>query len=114
MRLPQFSGIPRPAAITAPVAKALREGSGLTCRAFWAVVGVKHDTATNYERGVSRIPESVQKLLFMHYIAGIPVDAEPQQWRDIGHLIALHGEALAELRGKVVRQLADLVPEEAE
>lgn len=57
----------------------LREKLGLTQPAFWSAVGVTVLRGARYENGFTKvIPRDVRRLVFLHYIIGIPTNASPE------------------------------------
>lgn len=56
-------------------ALALRHRLNLSQKNFWAVVHVGAPRGSTYENGKWKVPPTVQRLLFLHYIVGIPVDS---------------------------------------
>lgn len=82
--------------ITGASARQIRKEMGLSQEAFWGAVGVKRETGNNYERR-GRITEPVRRLLFMHYVAGIPVDADPRELLRIGRIAQAGNAAVGAL-----------------
>ena len=64
--------------ISGPVARSLREASGLTQTAFWEPLGVKQSVGCRYEADV-HIPKAVRILLVAHYVSGVRIDAATQE-----------------------------------
>ncbi len=69
--------------MTGPVVRSLREGVGLSQKAFWGPLGVKQSVGCKYESDTP-IPHSVRILIVATYISGLKIDART-------------GEAVAEL-----------------
>jgi transcriptional regulator with XRE-family HTH domain len=60
--------------IDGDVALALRTRANLPQQKFWSSLGVKQSSGSFYESGKSPIPESVRKLIYTMYVAGLPLD----------------------------------------
>lgn len=68
----------------------LRNGLGLSQRAFWGAISVSSPAGCSYETGRIRIPAPVKRLLFLQYVAGIPTDltlGDAQQQAALGAAI---------------------------
>lgn len=52
----------------------MREQRGLSQKEFWGAIGYKLSRGCAYETGRTTIPEHVNRLVFLHYAAGIPTD----------------------------------------
>lgn len=52
----------------------LRNDHGLTMKEFWGAMGYNLSRGCAYENGKNKIPEHVNRLVHLHYIAGIPTD----------------------------------------
>lgn len=63
--------------ITPAAARALREREGLSQAAFWTPLGITAASGWRYEGGRS-INKPVRTLVFMRYVAGLPIDASTQ------------------------------------
>jgi len=72
--------------ITGEVARALREQSGLTQKAFWTAMGITQSGGSRYEQ-VQFIPRPVRILIYTMYVAGIRVDASSKAGTE--HLVKL-------------------------
>lgn len=88
--------IDRDEQITGAVARQIRQDLGRSQVVFWGAVGIKRDTGNNYERR-GRLPEPVRRLVFMKYIAGIPVDAAPDELVRVGRLAMSSRSAIESL-----------------
>ncbi|QKW95382.1 hypothetical protein QkW1_72 [Ralstonia phage QkW1] len=61
--------------VTGPSARALRKSLGMKQTEFWNRIGLSQSCGCRYEREGSPIPLPYQRLIFLHYVAGLPVDA---------------------------------------
>lgn len=60
----------------------LRNSLGLSQAAFWKAVGVTLQQGHRYENGLTqRIPLTARRLVFLHYVIGIPTNADPAELR---------------------------------
>ena len=85
--------------INGETAKALRESLGLQQKEFWPSVGVSPDRGCRYETGeTKRIPEPAQRLVFLHYVCGVPTDMAPGEFRKM--------EGFASPERRLIRQSA--------
>lgn len=71
----------------------LRARAGLSQAAFWSVVGKEQSTGANYETGGRPIPQAIRTLIFIHYVAGIELDASTEEGAAAMHRLALIQEA---------------------
>lgn len=69
MEIHQFSQI------DGGTARRLRQDLGRSQEVFWGAIGIRRETGSNYENS-GRVPEPVQRLLFMRYVAGISIESE--------------------------------------
>ncbi|HJV52827.1 MAG TPA: hypothetical protein VJ652_15270 [Noviherbaspirillum sp.] len=62
--------------ITGEVAKQLRLQLGLSQKAFWTPLGITQTAGCRYETNErSKIFKPVRMLIFLHYVAGLTIDA---------------------------------------
>lgn len=88
--------------INGQVARKIRAELGLTQGEFWGALGIQRETGKNYEmRG--RLIEPVRRLLFMHYVAGIPVNAPPDELVRMGKLIQSSDKTVEALTESLVQ-----------
>lgn len=60
----------------------LRNSLNLTQAIFWQAVGVTLQQGHRYENGLTKdIPRLVRRMVFLHYVIGIPTDADPAELR---------------------------------
>ena len=70
--------------IRASTVRKLRDGTGLSQLKFWSAIGVSLARGNRYETGkAATIPADVQKLVFLHYVIGIPTNATPDELREL-------------------------------
>ncbi len=86
-----------PSALTGADLKLIREQRGMTQTAFWGAIGVKQCASVFYEAGRD-MPEPVRRLAWLHYVAGIPVDADPEELAKLGQLAAATRQFKRDLR----------------
>ena len=86
-----------PGALTGADLKLIREQRGMTQTAFWGVIGVKQCTSSFYESGTD-MPAPVRKLAWLHYVAGIPVDADPEELAKLGQIASATRQFMRDLR----------------
>ncbi|NTE96730.1 hypothetical protein [Agrobacterium tumefaciens] len=72
--------------ITGPVARQLREGVGLTVVKFWGDVCVTANRAWRYENGHSELPQPIRRLIYLHYVVGVPVDLHSKELAELAEL----------------------------
>ena len=82
--------------IDGTVARMIRHDLGRSQEVFWGEVGIRRETGSNYEKS-GRVPEPVQRLLFMRYVAGIPLGSEPDLM-NLGRLAGATAGAIANIR----------------
>lgn len=70
--------------VKAVAVRRLRESLNLFQKDFWENVGVTMLRGHRYETGQTReIPRDVRRLVFLHYIIGIPTNAPPSVLREL-------------------------------
>ncbi len=67
--------------ITPEVLRELRERHGLSLRRFWANLGYSDQRGGNYERGDRAISDDAKRAVYLHYVAGLPVDIKASELR---------------------------------
>jgi hypothetical protein len=77
-------------------ARNIRQALGRSQEQFWGAIGVKREAGSSYEKR-GRIPEPVQRLVFMRYVAGIPVDSAPALMR-VGRIASSKSGAVSNIR----------------
>lgn len=60
----------------------LRKKKGLGQTAFWAPAHVSRGMGSWYEHG-NPVSPKVQRLIFLHHVVGIPVDADKKQLKEM-------------------------------
>lgn len=88
---------PSPHEITGPKLREMRESMSLSQAAFWGAIGVKQPAGHAYEDGRD-MPAPVRRLAYLHYVAGIPTDADPVTLVAIGHAAFATHQARRDLR----------------
>ncbi len=73
-------------AVTPADLRRYRELSNLSQTAFWGAIGVSQSSGHNYENGAA-MPPPVERLVRVHYFAGIPTNASHDELRRIGQMI---------------------------
>ncbi|ARV77140.1 putative transcriptional regulator [Pseudomonas phage Skulduggery] len=62
----------------------LRAESGLSQAKFWGAIGISLARGNRYETGKAAvIPADVQRLVFLHYVIGIPTNAPPAELHEL-------------------------------
>lgn len=89
--------------IDGDLARKLRLELGMYQADFWGELGIKRETGSNYEKR-GRIPEPVQRLLFMRYFAGIPVNGPTEELARLGQAL----NSLLASKGKLIESSAAL------
>lgn len=84
-------------ALTGPKLRLIREGLGLSQAAFWGAIGVKQPAGHGYETG-REMPDSVRRLAYLHYVAGIPTNADPDTLAAVGQAATATSQARRDLR----------------
>lgn len=74
MQLEKFSDI------NASTVRSFRQSLGLSLKDFWGAVGCSASNGFAYETGRSSIRETVKRLVFMQYGAGIPTNPESDEF----------------------------------
>ena len=70
--------------ITGQTAKTLRKSLGMQQKDFWGAVCVSGASGSNYETlRTPEIPEPVKRLIFLHYVCGVPTDQSPQTLKQL-------------------------------
>lgn len=60
----------------------LRNSLGLSQAVFWQAVGVTLQQGHRYENGLTKdIPRTARRLVFLHYVIGIPTNGDPAELR---------------------------------
>lgn len=65
-------------------AKAIRENLGLRQSDFWGAVCISGARGCAYETGRTDIPKPIRRLLFLHYVLGVPTDISSREIRELG------------------------------
>lgn len=74
--------------INAETVKALRLDLGMRLSDFYPPVCVSLTRGSSYETGKTPIPETVKRLLFLHYIVGIQTDLSAEELKMRGNVEA--------------------------
>ena len=53
---------------------------GLSLGKFWGAIGCERGRGFRYEHGTTEIPESIKRLLVLHYGVGIPTDCQSEDF----------------------------------
>lgn len=73
--------------IDAATVKALRESLKLTQSEFWEPVCVRKGRGCVYETGrTAPIPAEVRRLVFLHYVVGVPTDLTSKELAELAEL----------------------------
>lgn len=73
--------------INALTVKALREGLKLKQPDFWQAVCVSKGRGCAYETGrTAPIPAEVRRLVFLHYVVGVPTDMTSTELKELSEL----------------------------
>ena len=101
--------IKKTAEICGGTLRKLRESRGERLEDFWGAVGYSTSRGSAYETG-SPIPEHVRRLIFLHYVVGIPTDLQGSEVIDLATAVE-NGSArrLEEARALLVEQQELLV-----
>lgn len=79
----------------------LRESLELSQAKFWEMVGVSPLRGHRYENGITHsIPRDVRRMVFLHYVIGIPTDASPESLRKL-KLMAELSKPLEDVNAKL-------------
>lgn len=62
---------------------ALRSATGFGQRKFWGDLGVSPAAGCSYETGRSQMPIPVRRLIFLHYVIGIPTDINAEDAKSL-------------------------------
>lgn len=87
--------------ITPVSVTALRAKLKLTQREFWPAVTVPAARGGFYENGRSGIPHEVRRLVYLHYVAGIPTDATSSELAGLSKKIVEVREVASKAQGAV-------------
>lgn len=60
--------------IKAPFLIEYRQSLDLSLEKFWGAIGINAVRGFRYETGVTKIPETVKRLIFLQHSVGIPTD----------------------------------------
>ncbi|MND38632.1 hypothetical protein D3C76_47600 [compost metagenome] len=74
--------------ISGVAAQAMRERLKLTQKEFWRPVCVSGARGCAYETGRTPIPSPIKRLLYLHYVLGIPTDMSPREASDLAKVAA--------------------------
>ena len=66
--------------VTAEFIEAYRTERGLSLEQFWGAIGLSPTRGYRYESEVYKIPDTVRRLLFLQYGAGIPTDCQSEDF----------------------------------
>jgi transcriptional regulator with XRE-family HTH domain len=66
----------------------LRTKLKLTQKEFWGAVCVSGSRGCAYETGKTPIPAAVRRLLFLHYVLGIPTDINDREVKELAKVAA--------------------------
>lgn len=70
--------------VKASTVRVLREESKLSQTKFWGAIGISLARGNRYETGkAATIPGDVKRLVFLHYVIGIPTNATPDELHDL-------------------------------
>lgn len=64
-------------------AKKLREDMKLTQAEFWGAVCVSNARGCAYETGRTEVPAPIKRLLFLHYVLGVPADTSSKEMQEL-------------------------------
>lgn len=59
----------------------MRLARGLSLKEFWGAVGYTLSRGCSYETSKTKIPEHVRRLVWLHYVLGVPTDPESAEAR---------------------------------
>lgn len=80
--------------ITARTARQLRDARKLSQKEFWGAVCVTGARGCAYETArTSPIPPEIRRLVYLHYVVGIPTDATREELQGTVDTAALTSEA---------------------
>lgn len=101
--------IKNPHEISGEALRALRTARNERLEDFWGAVGYSTSRGSAYETG-SPIPEHVRRLIFLHYVVGIPTDLQGSKVIDLATAVE-NGSArqLDEVRALIEQQQELLV-----
>lgn len=60
----------------------MRLASGLSLKEFWGSVGYTLSRGSSYETSKSKIPEHARRLVYLHYVLGVPTDPDSAEARE--------------------------------
>lgn len=63
--------------------RVLRTARGERLEDFWGAVGYSTSRGHAYETGATSLPEHVRRLVFLHYVVGIPTNLEGAEFNDL-------------------------------
>ncbi|AXF51470.1 transcriptional regulator [Erwinia phage Pavtok] len=76
----------KPIEINGDDIRALRLSRNERLEDFWGAVGYSTSRGSAYETG-SPLPEHVRRLVYLHYVVGIPTNLQSADFRDLAHAI---------------------------
>lgn len=65
-----------PSDINGLVVRQIRLERKMSLREFWPAVGVSYSAGSAYEHSRNEIPEPVRRVVFLHYVLGLPTDID--------------------------------------
>lgn len=96
--------------VTGPSTRALRKSLDMKQTEFWNGIGLSQSCGCRYEREGSPIPLAYQRLIFVRYVAGLPVDAStPESAAHLIELGAIHNDAKKVARLRAAAAKADSI-----
>lgn len=59
----------------------LRLRMGVSSGKFWRDLGYSEARGGNYERGIRQMSDDVKRAIYLHYVAGLPIDISASELR---------------------------------
>lgn len=59
----------------------MRIERGMSLKEFWGAVGYTLSRGCSYETSKTKIPEHARRLVYLHYVLGVPTDPESAEAR---------------------------------
>lgn len=91
-----------------------RKDKDLSLAIFWEAVGCSRSRGLRYENQKVKLPETVKRLVFLHYGVGIPTDCQSEEFHEFVEAFKSSGAPAAVKAAKLIEQAHSLLTEAAQ
>lgn len=84
--------------VTGAAALSMRTAMGLSAKEFWGVAGISKAQASGYENGTYNVSRPAQRMIYLHYVCGIPTDLPHEKLVAMGKAITALAAAAGHLQ----------------